>query len=148
VLSAVIWDALKAACEADLQTALLIVNSAGIIVTVSDLSTCFDKRVSVWLSVWLTQLGCQNLCSHASWWCTPAFQLSTCCTSLKYVACCCQYLASLAFKGGLCLTGDQKHQKHIDIVWWQSWQQPCMSSSSLVVHLCNSICASLAIPCR
>lgn len=41
---AVIWDALKAACESDLQTAQLIVNSAGIIVTVPDLSTCFDER--------------------------------------------------------------------------------------------------------
>ncbi len=40
----VIWDALKAACEADLQTASLIVNSAGIIVTVQDMSTCFDER--------------------------------------------------------------------------------------------------------
>ncbi|DBB11354.1 TPA: hypothetical protein ACH3X3_006776 [Trebouxia sp. C0006] len=42
----VIWDALKAACEADLQTASLIVNSAGIIVTVQDMSTCFDERGS------------------------------------------------------------------------------------------------------
>lgn len=41
---AVIWDALKAACESDLQTAQLIVNSAGVIVTVPDLSTCFDER--------------------------------------------------------------------------------------------------------
>lgn len=40
----VIWDALKAACEADLQTASLIVNSAGIIVTVQDMNTCFDER--------------------------------------------------------------------------------------------------------
>ncbi|KAL3155617.1 hypothetical protein ABBQ38_010870 [Trebouxia sp. C0009 RCD-2024] len=42
----VIWDALKAACESDLQTAQLIVNSAGVIVTVPDLSTCFDERGS------------------------------------------------------------------------------------------------------
>lgn len=42
--TAVIWDALKAACESDLQTVQLIVNSAGIIVTVPDLSTCFDER--------------------------------------------------------------------------------------------------------
>lgn len=41
---AVIWDALKAACEADLQTAALIVESAGIIVSVPDMSTCFDER--------------------------------------------------------------------------------------------------------
>ena len=39
-----IWDALKAACEADLQTASLIVSTAGIIVTVQDMSTCFDER--------------------------------------------------------------------------------------------------------
>lgn len=42
----VIWDALKAACESDLQTAQLIVNTAGIIVTVQDMSTCFDERGS------------------------------------------------------------------------------------------------------
>lgn len=42
----VIWDALKAACESDLQTAQLIVSSAGVIVTVPDLSTCFDERGS------------------------------------------------------------------------------------------------------
>ncbi|DBA76254.1 hypothetical protein WJX77_001976 [Trebouxia sp. C0004] len=42
----VIWDALKAACQADLQTASLIVNSAGIIVTIQDMSTCFDERGS------------------------------------------------------------------------------------------------------
>lgn len=42
----VIWDALKAACEADLQTASLIVSTAGIIVTVQDMSTCFDERGS------------------------------------------------------------------------------------------------------
>lgn len=42
----VIWDALKAACEADLQTAALIVESAGIIVSVPDMSTCFDERGS------------------------------------------------------------------------------------------------------
>lgn len=41
---AVIWDALKAACESDLQTAQLVVNTAGVIVTVPDLSTCFDER--------------------------------------------------------------------------------------------------------
>ena len=44
LLLAVIWDALKAACESDLPTAQLIVNSAGVIVTVPDLSTCFDER--------------------------------------------------------------------------------------------------------
>ncbi|KAL3141720.1 hypothetical protein ABBQ32_004403 [Trebouxia sp. C0010 RCD-2024] len=43
---AVIWDALKAACESDLQTAQLVVNTAGVIVTVPDLSTCFDERGS------------------------------------------------------------------------------------------------------
>lgn len=42
----VIWDALKAACESDLQTAQLVVNTAGVIVTVPDLSTCFDERGS------------------------------------------------------------------------------------------------------
>lgn len=40
----VIWDALKAACEADLQTAVLIVETAGVIVSVPDMSTCFDER--------------------------------------------------------------------------------------------------------
>lgn len=39
-----IWDALKGACEADLQTAALIVETAGVIVTVPDMSTCFDER--------------------------------------------------------------------------------------------------------
>ncbi|EFJ09679.1 hypothetical protein SELMODRAFT_84425, partial [Selaginella moellendorffii] len=41
-----IWDALKAAAEADLSLAQTIVDSAGIIVTTDDLSTCYDERGS------------------------------------------------------------------------------------------------------
>lgn len=40
----VIWDALKAACEADLETAQLILESAGIIVAAADMSQCYDER--------------------------------------------------------------------------------------------------------
>lgn len=42
----VIWDALKAAVEADLPTACLIVESAGIIVAEEDMSVCYDERGS------------------------------------------------------------------------------------------------------
>eukprot|EP00271_Cylindrocystis_brebissonii_P017648 TRINITY_DN4658_c2_g2_i2.p1 TRINITY_DN4658_c2_g2~~TRINITY_DN4658_c2_g2_i2.p1 ORF type:complete len:120 (-),score=27.75 TRINITY_DN4658_c2_g2_i2:1010-1369(-) len=39
-----IWDALRAAVEADLTLAQAIVDGAGIIVTSDDLSTCYDER--------------------------------------------------------------------------------------------------------
>lgn len=42
--AAVIWDALKAAAEADLATAQLICDSAGIIISSSDMTTCYDER--------------------------------------------------------------------------------------------------------
>jgi hypothetical protein len=41
---AVIWDALKAACEADMDTAKLIIESAGIIVASKDMTICYDER--------------------------------------------------------------------------------------------------------
>lgn len=41
----VIWDALKAACEAhDPETMQLILDSAGVIVATEDMSTCYDER--------------------------------------------------------------------------------------------------------
>lgn len=39
-----IWDALKAAVEADVNLAQVIVDSAGIIVQSEDLSICYDER--------------------------------------------------------------------------------------------------------
>lgn len=39
-----IWDALKAAAEADLNMAQAIVDSAGIIVQNTDLTLCYDER--------------------------------------------------------------------------------------------------------
>ncbi|EMS59669.1 hypothetical protein TRIUR3_28938 [Triticum urartu] len=39
-----IWDALRAAAEADLALAQTIVDSAGIIVTNSDMTLCYDER--------------------------------------------------------------------------------------------------------
>lgn len=39
-----IWDALRAAAEAEINLAQLIVDSAGIIVQSEDLSTCYDER--------------------------------------------------------------------------------------------------------
>ncbi|KAJ7547039.1 hypothetical protein O6H91_08G066200 [Diphasiastrum complanatum] len=39
-----IWDALRAAAEADIGLAQAIVDSAGVIVTSEDLSTCYDER--------------------------------------------------------------------------------------------------------
>ncbi|CAM6105017.1 unnamed protein product [Calypogeia fissa] len=39
-----IWDALRAAAEAETSLAQLIVDSAGVIVTSEDLSTCYDER--------------------------------------------------------------------------------------------------------
>lgn len=41
---AVIWDALKAATEAETALAQAIVDGAGIIVTSDDLSCCYDER--------------------------------------------------------------------------------------------------------
>ncbi len=42
----VIWEALRAACEADLPTAKLIIESAGIIVAAEDMTVCYDERGS------------------------------------------------------------------------------------------------------
>ncbi|GFP92641.1 ubiquitin domain-containing protein 2 [Phtheirospermum japonicum] len=39
-----IWDALRAATEADLSLAQAIVGSAGVIVQNPDLITCYDER--------------------------------------------------------------------------------------------------------
>ncbi|CBI30724.3 hypothetical protein VitviT2T_015248 [Vitis vinifera] len=39
-----IWDALRAATEADLTLAQAIVDSAGVIVQSADLTTCYDER--------------------------------------------------------------------------------------------------------
>ncbi|KAF7037652.1 hypothetical protein CFC21_047980 [Triticum aestivum] len=39
-----IWDALRAAAEADLSLAQPIVDSAGIIVSNSDMTLCYDER--------------------------------------------------------------------------------------------------------
>ncbi|KAG2485045.1 hypothetical protein HYH03_016144 [Edaphochlamys debaryana] len=40
----VIWDALKAAIEAEHETSKLIIESAGIIVAVPDMTVCYDER--------------------------------------------------------------------------------------------------------
>ena len=39
-----IWDALRAAAETDLALAQTIVDSAGIIVSNSDMTLCYDER--------------------------------------------------------------------------------------------------------
>ncbi|URD85378.1 ubiquitin domain-containing protein [Musa troglodytarum] len=39
-----IWDALRAAAESDLNFAQTIVDSAGIVVTSADMTTCYDER--------------------------------------------------------------------------------------------------------
>lgn len=39
-----IWDALRAAAEADLSLAQAIVDSAGVIVQNADLTVCYDER--------------------------------------------------------------------------------------------------------
>lgn len=39
-----IWDALRAAAEADLTLAQAIVDSAGVIVQSADLTICYDER--------------------------------------------------------------------------------------------------------
>lgn len=39
-----IWDALRAAAEADLSLAQAIVDSAGVIVASVDMTTCYDER--------------------------------------------------------------------------------------------------------
>ena len=44
MLAAEIWDALRAAATADQQTALVILDTAGIIRSSDDLSVCYDER--------------------------------------------------------------------------------------------------------
>ncbi|KAL9309568.1 putative Ubiquitin domain-containing protein [Arabidopsis thaliana] len=39
-----IWDALRAAAEADISLAQAIVDSAGVIVQNTDLTVCYDER--------------------------------------------------------------------------------------------------------
>lgn len=39
-----IWDALRAAAEADLTLAQAIIDSAGVIVQSDDLTICYDER--------------------------------------------------------------------------------------------------------
>lgn len=39
-----IWDALRAAAEADLSLAQAIVDSAGVIVQNADMTICYDER--------------------------------------------------------------------------------------------------------
>lgn len=39
-----IWDALRAAAEADLDLAQAIVDSAGIIIPNADMTLCYDER--------------------------------------------------------------------------------------------------------
>ncbi|WZY96799.1 hypothetical protein YC2023_069128 [Brassica napus] len=39
-----LWDALRAAAEADISLAQAIVDSAGVIVQNNDLTTCYDER--------------------------------------------------------------------------------------------------------
>lgn len=43
-MSTEIWDALRAAAEADLSLAQAIVDSAGVIVQSADLTICYDER--------------------------------------------------------------------------------------------------------
>ena len=40
----VIWDALKAACDADLATAKVILESAGVVVASDNMTVCYDER--------------------------------------------------------------------------------------------------------
>ncbi|CAH2042050.1 unnamed protein product [Thlaspi arvense] len=44
VLLSEIWDALRAAAEADINLAQAIVDSAGVIVQAPDLTVCYDER--------------------------------------------------------------------------------------------------------
>ncbi|KAJ0964860.1 hypothetical protein J5N97_025998 [Dioscorea zingiberensis] len=39
-----IWDALRAAAEAELSLAQAIIDSAGVIVSSADMTTCYDER--------------------------------------------------------------------------------------------------------
>lgn len=62
-----IWDALRAAAEADLSLAQTIVDSAGIIVSNSDMTLCYDERGKkyVHLMLFLLHRPCfqnQNQC--------------------------------------------------------------------------------------
>ena len=42
--AAVIWDALRAACDADLATAKVILESAGVVVASDNMTVCYDER--------------------------------------------------------------------------------------------------------
>ena len=44
ISTAEIWDALRAAAEADISLAQAIVDSAGVIVQNNDLTVCYDER--------------------------------------------------------------------------------------------------------
>lgn len=41
---AVIWDALKAAAASDVVTAKVILDSAGVVVSIEDMTVCYDER--------------------------------------------------------------------------------------------------------
>ncbi len=43
-LGAVIWDTLKAAADADIATARLLLESADVIVARPDMTLCYDER--------------------------------------------------------------------------------------------------------
>lgn len=53
-----IWDALRAAAEADLSLAQAIVDSAGVIVQSSDLTVCYDERGKYLIHVAINCLLC------------------------------------------------------------------------------------------
>lgn len=55
-----IWDALQAAAEADLSLAQVIVESAGVIVTSSDMTTCYDERGIYIYSITIVNLSLLN----------------------------------------------------------------------------------------
>lgn len=63
--AAVIWDALKAACETDVQTARVILDSAGVVVASDDMSVCYDERGAETSSL-AAEYGCKGSTLYAS----------------------------------------------------------------------------------
>lgn len=53
-----IWDALRAAADSDLALAQTIVDSAGIIVSNSDMTLCYDERGILYMIFFLYFLFC------------------------------------------------------------------------------------------
>ncbi|CAI5499873.1 unnamed protein product [Closterium sp. Naga37s-1] len=56
-----IWDALKAATDGDRDMAQVILESAGVVVDVPDMSVCYDERGASWWALGTGREGVQDM---------------------------------------------------------------------------------------